>query len=286
VHYKVKGWKELGRDERHVSIFWFFGSRHIWHVWRDSHWTHTKGSRPWVRLFFSGKMPVPPVDMVPRQHAKGVRVKLFRRINPMSRFVDAEALLVLEAAMDSGIDLALVLNDQCWALLMLLEHGAAAGVLRQALVLAESGKCEGTVCGFVVGTCTRLVQEAMAYRAQTYANVYAMHCVAAVPARHGLYYAAHVGTPADDGTRVGTPVEHFGTHVGTPADDGTRVVPRVAVSVAASSPLKNKNVVGDDAASVKTVKAAVTTVKAAVTTVKAAVTSGACTRSRRRSISR
>jgi hypothetical protein len=200
--------------------------------------------------------------MVSHQQARGVRVKLFRRINPMSRFVDAEALLVLEAAMDSGIDLALVLNDQCWALLMLLEHGAAADVLRQALVLVESGKCEGTVCGFVVGTCTRLVQEAMVYRAQTYANVFAMHCVAAVPA---LYY----GTPP----AVGTPAEHFGT----PAD-GThteRVVP--SVSVAASSPLKNKNGVGD-AASVIHAKTA--------KTVRAAVTSGACTRSRRRSISR
>ena len=213
--------------------------------------------------------------MVSHQQAKGVRVKLFRRINPMSRFVDAEALLVLEAAMDSGIDLALVLNDQCWALLMLLERGAAAGVLRQALVLAESGKCEGTVCGFVVGTCMRLVQEAMVYRAQTYANVFAMHCVAAVPARHELYYA--VGTPAE---HFGTPAEHFGTPAGTPAGTlAEHVVPssaRVAASVAASSPLKNKNA-ASASASVKAGDAA---------SVKAAVTSGACTRSRRRSISR
>ena len=213
--------------------------------------------------------------MVSHQQAKGVRVKLFRRINPMSRFVDAEALLVLEAAMDSGIDLALVLNDQCWALLMLLERGAAAGVLRQALVLAESGKCEGTVCGFVVGTCMRLVQEAMVYRAQTYANVFAMHCVAAVPARHELYYA--VGTPAE---HFGTPAERFGTPAGTPAGTlAEHVVPssaRVAASVAASSPLKNKNA-ASASASVKAGDAA---------SVKAAVTSGACTRSRRRSISR
>ena len=229
--------------------------------------------------------------MVSHQQAKGVRVKLFRRINPMSRFVDAEALLVLEAAMDSGIDLALVLNDQCWALLMLLERGAAAGVLRQALVLAESGKCEGTVCGFVVGTCMRLVQEAMVYRAQTYANVFAMHCVAAVPARHELYYAVgtpaeHFGTPAEHfGTpaeHFGTPAERFGTPAGTPAGTlAEHVVPssaRVAASVAASSPLKNKNAASASAsASVKAGDAA---------SVKAAVTSGACTRSRRRSISR
>ena len=153
-------------------------------------------------------MPVPPVDMVSHQQAKNVRVKLFRRINPMSRFVDPEALLVLETAMDAGNDLALVLDDKCWALLMLVEHGAAAHVLRQALKVSEK-VCEkaavaattavaATVCGFVAGTCMRLIQDAMAYRAHTYASVYAMHMAAAVPVwqQPPAWQQIVVGTPA------------------------------------------------------------------------------------------
>ena len=150
-----------------------------------------------ARVIF-GKMPVPPVDMVSHQQAKGVRVKLFRRINPMSRFVDPEALLVLEAALDAGNDLALALDDQCWALLMLLEHGAAADVLRRAIALWETsrraeGTCEGTVCGFVAGTCMRFIQDAMVYRAQTYASVFAMHMGrVAVPVYEPRVYEPYV----------------------------------------------------------------------------------------------
>jgi hypothetical protein len=134
--------------------------------------------------------------MVSHQQAKGVRVKLFRRINPMSRFVDPEALLVLEAALDAGNDLALALDDQCWAMLMLLEHGAAADILRRAIALWETsrraadGTCEGTVCGFVAGTCMRFIQDAMVYRAQTYASVFAMHM-----GRVAVYEPYVVGMP-------------------------------------------------------------------------------------------
>ena len=168
-------------------------------------------------------MPVPPVDMVSHQQAKNVRVKLFRRINPMSRFVDPEALLVLETAMDAGNDLALVLDDKCWALLMLVEHGAAAHVLRQALKVSEK-VCEkaaaaattavaattaaaATVCGFVAGTCMRLIQDAMAYRAHTYASVYAMHMAAAVPVwqQPPAWQQIVVGTPAGPPAGTGPP---------------------------------------------------------------------------------
>lgn len=57
-------------------------------------------------------MPIPPVDMSAHQASAGVRTRHMHRISPMAKFVDPQALLLLQSELEKGNELALLLDDK------------------------------------------------------------------------------------------------------------------------------------------------------------------------------
>lgn len=73
----------------------------------------------------------------------GVRVALFRRISPLSEFVAAPALVLMQRELERGNDLALMLDESAWAHLACLPEPAAVLAVARALPFGSCRNAPG-----------------------------------------------------------------------------------------------------------------------------------------------